>query len=144
MKKKIIAFFALVMMVTGSVAPAAALTQGRDIKTVPIRFRAGSSSATVSGSIKGYATVDYVLRANGGQAMSVALKSRSTSVYFNILPGENKDTGEALNAEPRPVEVTNWSGELPGDGEYIIRVYQVRATARRGATAAYSLTVSIK
>lgn len=132
------------MMLTGSVAPAAALNQADEIKTVPIRFRPGASSATVSGSVKGYATVDYVLKANGGQTMSVALKSRSTSLYFNILPGENKGTGEALNAEPRPVEVTNWSGELPGDGEYIIRVYQVRATARRGATAAYSLTVSIK
>jgi hypothetical protein len=114
------------------------------IKTIPLKFKPGTSSATVTGSVKGDATNDYKFKASGGQTLTVKLTSKNSSLYFNILPAERQQDGVALEAEPRPVEVTEWQGKLPEDGEYIIRVYLVRAAARRGSVASYSLRVEIK
>lgn len=107
-----------------------------------IRFKAGATSGSVSGSVKGYDRKDFVVNGKKGQKMKVDLKSSSTFVYFNIA--DSKDGYAAdMPTEPKPLDVTSWEGTLPKDGDYFIRVYLVRAEARRDGKADFTLNVSI-
>lgn len=108
------------------------------IEVKPIHFTAGASSATVKGSITGYKTVDYRLRAKAGQTMSVELETSNRSNYFNVLP-PGSDAALAIGANLD----NKWTGTLPADGEYRIRVYLMRSAARRNETAKYTLSVGI-
>lgn len=102
------------------------VTAAAQTKKVNVKFKAGSSSGTFSNTVTGYGTVDFIVGAKTGQQMTVKLTSSNTFLYLNIL---NPDTGEVINDEAR--ETTNWSGNLPSNGDYIIEVYLVRAEARR-------------
>ena len=103
-----------------------------------ITFAKGASSATIKGQLKGDADVDYVVRAAAGQTLSVALKVSNRSNYFNVLPPGSADvamyvgqTGEAF------------TGMLPADGDYKVRVYLMRNAARRNETSDYTLTIGV-
>jgi hypothetical protein len=117
----------------------APVVQADGIQTKAVQFAKGKSSATVKGTIKGDQTIDYTLRARAGQAMSVALATKHPSNYFNVLPpGSNGDAifvGSSGGNE--------WTGALPADGEYKVRVYLMRSAARRNEVANYTLTVGI-
>ena len=102
----------------------------------PIQFAKGASSATVKGSFKGGTTIDYKLRAKAGQTMSVALKTSNGSNYFNVLPPGSNDVAIFVGS----TDGNEWTGTLPADGEYTIRVYLMRNAARRNETANYTLT----
>jgi hypothetical protein len=108
------------------------------LESRPLKFAAGASSATVQGSIHGRQTIDYKLRAKGGQTMTVTLKSSNPGLAFNVLPPGSQDV-----AIPDAIARQTWSGTLPADGEYTVRTYLDRAGARRGEKASYSLTVGI-
>ena len=110
------------------------------IVTKRVRFAHGSSSATIKGTIKGYETRDYILGAHAGQTMRVQMATKSTFLYFNVLPPHSD---EALFVGEMQTEPQQWSGTLPTDGDYRIRAYLVRAEARRGGTANFVCTVSI-
>lgn len=103
-----------------------------------VSFKPGTSSATLRGSIKGYETVDYLLGARAGQTMSVTLETDNLASYFNVLP---PGTEAAIAAGSQLGN--KWSGELPADGEYTIRVYLMRSAARRNESAKYTLSVGI-
>jgi hypothetical protein len=109
------------------------------IETRPIQFAKGASSATVKGTIKGDQTVDYKLRARAGQTMSVKLATRHGANYFNVLPPGSNDVALFVGSS----DGNEWSGVLPADGEYKIRVYLMRSAARRNESAAYTLTVGV-
>ena len=103
-----------------------------------VAFAKGAPSATIKGQIKGDAYVDYVVRAAAGQTISVALKVSNRSNYFNVLPPGSTDvamyvgqTGEA------------YTGMLPTDGDYAVRVYLMRNAARRNEVSDYELTVTV-
>ncbi len=110
-----------------------------DIRREPIQFAAGKSGATVKGAVKGYETVDYILRAGAGQTMSVSLKTSNLANYFNVLPPGSSDvaihTGSTSGNE--------FSGTLSATGDYTVRVYLMRSAARRDETANYTLDVNI-
>lgn len=144
MKNRLFAVGVALMLVLFGTGSAARVTQGQGIKTIPVKFKPGTTATTVTGSIKGDGTYDYKFGASGGQSLKIKLISKSTSLYFNLLPAENQKTGEALDVEPRTIEQTEWQGKLPKDGEYIVRVYLNRNAARRGASANYSLQIEIK
>jgi hypothetical protein len=119
------------------VVPAAALIAqaGRQER---VAFKAGTSSATIKGSIKGGETVDYVLGARRNQTMTVTLTTSNGSNYFNVLPPGSEEAiaiGSTVG--------TTWSGPLPADGDYRIRVYLMRNAARRDEQAAYTLSVGV-
>lgn len=118
------------------VLPAAG--QAGEITIEEVRFAKGSSSATLQGHIKGYQTIDYTLRARAGQTMQVSLATRHGANYFNVLP---PGTEEALFVGS--TSGNEWTGPLPIDGEYRIRVYLMRSAARRNEQADYSLTVAV-
>jgi hypothetical protein len=109
------------------------------IESRPLQFAKGTSSATSKGSLKGDKTIDYKLRAKAGETMSVTLKSSNGANYFNVLPPGSG--GEAIFIGS--TSGNEWTGPLPADGEYTVRVYLMRSAARRSETADYTLTVGI-
>lgn len=125
---------ALVVLAASSIATAADV-----IVSKPLQFTKGTSSATVKDTIKGSRTIDYKVRAKVGQTMNVVLKTSNGSNYFNVLPPGSKDVAIFIGS----TEGNEWTGALPADGEYTIRVYMMRSAARRNETANYTLTVGI-
>jgi hypothetical protein len=108
------------------------------IRREPVQFANGATSAVVQGQIKGDVTIDYVVRAAAGQTIDVRLKKSNPQNYFNVLPPGSAggamfvgDTGEG------------YSGLLPADGDYIVRVYLMRPAARRGESSNYALTIGV-
>ncbi|MER2555285.1 MAG: hypothetical protein ABTQ28_18675 [Thauera sp.] len=110
-----------------------------EIRTQAVHFAKGHSSATIEGSIKGYQTVDYTLRAKAGQNMSATLKTGNGANYFNVLPPGSEDEAIFVGSSGG----NEWTGTLPADGEYKLRVYLMRSAARRNETASYTLTVTV-
>jgi hypothetical protein len=106
-----------------------------------VSFAKGASSATVNGKLIGTSdsTRDYVVRAKAGQTLKIELVSKSPIAYYNVLPPgtDLALVNTSTTGEPR------WSGKLPVDGDYTVRVYLMRSAARQGKTAAFSLTISV-
>ena len=109
------------------------------IQSKPVQFAKGATSATVQGTLTGEQTVDYKLRARAGQTMKVSLKTSNGANYFNVLPPGSQDVAIFIGSS----DGNDWTGTLPADGEYSIRVYLMRSAARRNEVADYSLTVGI-
>ena len=110
-------------------------------RTENIQFNPGSSGSKVHGSITGYETVNYKLRARAGQKMHVSMTTDSGANYFNIYapgkgPGDMAMFIGSTNGQ-------KFAGKLPADGVYTIQVFQMRSAARRKETAEYTLKVTI-
>lgn len=119
-----------------ALAPQNSLAQ--NIRQQAVHFQAGASSATLSGRIQGDEAVDYKLSAKAGQRMRVTLQTSTGATTFNVLPpGSNAAIGRGDTSG------NAWTGTLPADGEYAVRVHQLRSAARRYETANYTLTVGI-
>lgn len=113
-------------------------TADTGIRQEKVQFAQGASSTAIKGQLKGDATVDYTVRASAGQMLAIGLKKSNPQNYFNVLPPGSAgsamfvgDTGE------------NYSGLLPTDGAYTVRVYLMRPAARRGETTTYTLTIGV-
>lgn len=118
-----------------AMAVAPALAQQK----VPVQFARGTSSSTIKGTIKGDQYRDYTVNARDGQTLSVSLANPDGRAYFNVLPPGS--TGEAVFIGS--TSGNSFRGPVPGTGNTTIRVYQMRATARRGETASYTLTIGV-
>jgi len=101
-----------------------------------VQFAKGASAAVIKGQLKGDAMVDYLVRAAAGQTLSVELQKTNAQNYFNVMPPGS--TGSAMFVGDSG---ENYSGVLPTDGDYIVRVYLMRPAARRGESSNYTLTV---
>lgn len=122
------------IVVLGTTAP----TFAQGIRSVRVTFKTGTSAATLTGSLKGDETVDYLVNARAGQSMKVTLKTGNSANYFNVLPPGSEAAiamGATIGSE--------WSGALPADGDYRIRLFLMRSAARRNETATYTLAVGI-
>lgn len=106
------------------------------IRQEKVQFANGASSAVIKGQLKGDAMVDYLVRAAAGQTLSVKLQQTNAQNYFNVMPPGS--TGSAMFVGDSG---ENYSGVLPADGDYIVRVYLMRPAARRGESSNYTLTV---
>ncbi len=115
------------------------VAHAEEITTQAVHFAKGHSSATLKGAIKGRQTIDYTLRAKAGQTMSVKLQSAHGANYFNVLPPGSNNVAIFIGSTGG----NEWTGALPADGEYTIRVYLMRSAARRNESAPYTLTVGI-
>lgn len=104
----------------------------------PIQFAKGASAATVKGSLSGDQTMDYTVRARAGQTMTLRFKPSNPSGYFNLLPPQSP---EALHIGS--IAGNEFSGVLPADGKYTVRVFLMRNAARRDEQLRYTLDVSI-
>ena len=101
-----------------------------------IRFERGKSSAVVHGHIAGFDIQDYVVEARAGQQMDIRVKASNPETYF-VLYSIN---GRATDMN----ETDHYSLETTESGDYVIRVFMMRAAARRkGAASDFTLTISI-
>ena len=107
-------------------------------QTVPVTFAKGKSAATVTGSITGDQDRTYTVDARAGQMMTVTLKSTKGNAEMNVFAPGN-DTAISLGA----TDPYKFSTTLPTSGRYRVQVFQMRASARRGETASYNLTIAI-
>jgi hypothetical protein len=105
-----------------------------------VTFANGASSATIKGTLKGGADVDYLVRAAAGQTLEVKVEGTNPQNDFNVLPPGS--TNVAMYVSSMTGE-RSWSGMLPADGDYAIRVYLMRPAARRSESSKYTLTVAV-
>jgi hypothetical protein len=132
MKKTISTLCSVTLLAITLIGNAAAATK-------QIQFAKGKSSATISGTVKGGEDVDHVLRANAGQTLNIDFKASKGAAFFNVVPPGS--TYEALFVGMN--EGDHYSGTLPRDGEYIIRVYLKGAAKDSGKPVKYTLKVGI-
>lgn len=103
-----------------------------------VRFADGTSSTTMTGTVRGYAYRDYVISARPDQIVSVNLNSRNRFTVLTIFTPD----GSNLEGSSQRSEFT---GELLEDGDYVIRVGMMRAEARRkNSISNYSLRISVR
>jgi hypothetical protein len=110
-----------------------------DQKTETIKFGRGATSTVVKGQVNGDHYIDYQVRAGAGQTLSVEMKTGNASSYFNILPPGSGDVAMFIGS----TSGNRFSGVLPTEGDYAIRVYLMRNAARRNESASYTLTVGV-
>lgn len=111
----------------------------QEIRTESVRFEPGASSATLENSIRGYETVDYLLRVQSGQSMNISMASDNGANYFNLMePGE-----ENTAIHTGSIAGNQFEGTTAKSGEYRIRVYLMRSAARRNETASYRLEMIV-
>ncbi|HPU14717.1 MAG TPA: hypothetical protein PK808_01430 [Polymorphobacter sp.] len=107
-------------------------------QVVPVTFAKGKSAATLTGSIKGDQDRSYTIDARAGQTLTVTLKATKGSAEMNVWAPGN-DTALSVGA----ADPYKFTGVLPTTGRYKVQVYQMRASARRGETTSYTLTVAV-
>ncbi len=131
--KIVLVFFAIVL-----VGVSATFAQ---TKRINVKFAKGASSGTYSNTVTGYGSADFYVNAKGGQKMSAKLTSSNRFLYFLVI--RDPKNPEAIADDAR--DATNWTGELPEDGNYIVRVFLVRAEARRNKTPVrFSLRIGVR
>lgn len=136
MKSSSAAFVAALLFLLSSFGNASADPNRR---SEPAHFTKGATSTVIKGQIKGDHYVDYQVRAGAGQTFSVEMKSSNASGYFNILAPGSGDVAMFVGS----TSGNRFSGVLPADGDYAIRVYLMRNAARRNESAGYTLTVGV-
>lgn len=105
-----------------------------------VTFAKGASSSTITGTLKGGADVDYLVRAAAGQTLEVKLQGTNPQADFNVLPPGSANVAMYVSSMSGE---RSWLGMLPADGDYAIRVYLDRPAARRNESSKYTLTVAV-
>ena len=105
-------------------------------RSEPLHFDAGGTLAVASGRVTGRDGIDLLLQARGGERI-VAVLDAGDNGYFNVLPPGS--TGEAIFIGSTSGE--RFEGTLEQAGEYRFRIYQMRASGRRGESFDYTLRV---
>lgn len=126
-------------LVIAGLAIAMTVPAAAQIKTETVVFPRGKTSTTLTGSLKGDLTRDYVVRASAGQTMTVTLSSPNKTAYFNVLPPGSADEAMFIGS----TSGDRFSGRLPSSGPYRVRVYLMRNAARQGQTAPFTLNVAV-
>lgn len=111
---------------------------GAEIRQERVHFKAGTSGTTIKGHIAGRDDIDYLLGAKAGQRMTVELHADNAQAYFNVLPPGSE---EAIFVGS--LSGNRFEGTLPASGDYRVRVYLMRAAARRDEQAHFSLKLQI-
>lgn len=131
MKKRERAWTAVLLFVV------VALTGFGSVASERVSFDKGVNSATFTAALgEGH---DYVLGAKAGQTLTVALQGPS-DVYFNVVPPSSQDAlvNISITGDAR------WSGSVKQDGDYTVRVYQMRSAARRGKNPTFTITLAVR
>jgi hypothetical protein len=110
-------------------AASAAQCRGTDrAVTRQVNFARGRTTAVIKDRVKLCTSHEWVLRARGGQTMTVHIATGNKTSFTVQSPSGTIEDADG---------VKDWSGELPENGEYIIIV-------GTDATAAYTLEVTIR
>lgn len=100
-----------------------------------VHFAKGTSKITIKESVVRGDQDRYYIGANAGQTMTVKITSTEDNAVFQIYRAGEKETLKGAGEED---DATNWSGELPANGQYVIVVGGTRGNAT------YALTISIE
>lgn len=103
-----------------------------------VQFARGASSSTVTGAIRGYQFRDYRVVVRAGQMLKVNMTRLRGSPYFNVLEPGQRDVAIFVGS----TSGSDFEIRTSQNGAYTIRVYQMRASARRNETASYRLTIA--
>jgi membrane-bound inhibitor of C-type lysozyme len=103
-----------------------------------VNLDASTGTATVSGTLKGDKHKRYVFNGNTGQTVAIEFHSSKPLLYYNVIKGD-----EAIFNGSAAVDEQHWSTTLSSGGDFLIDVHFMRAQARRGALATYTLSVSV-
>jgi len=117
---------ALLLVVSASIAQTG--------KTQRVRFARGRTTAVLKGAVVRGTNDRYVLGARRGQTMIVHITSREKNAVFTILGPDAR----ALQGTEEGLDATDWTGELPLNGDYSVRVSPTRGNAT------YTLEVTIR
>jgi hypothetical protein len=96
--------------------------------TRQVNFARGRTTAVIKNTVRLCTSHEWVLRARGGQTMTVHIATGKKTSFTVQGPSGTIEDADG---------VKDWSGELPENGEYIIIV-------GTDATAAYTLEVTIR
>lgn len=126
----------LILIVCALIAPSICAAQ--PITEHRVSFAPGTSGTALRSRIEGSQIIDYILGARAGQVMTVDFAPTNPSAYFNVMRG----------TDPAAIFIgstsgNSFSGALPADGDYRIRVYLMRSAARRNEVADFTLSVGI-
>jgi hypothetical protein len=133
MMSKSLILAALLVLVAGSAAFA---QRGGKAEPSRIEFKRGTSSTTISGTVRGDEEAEYTLAAKQGQRLTIKLTSvPAKSSVFQLLGPENDTLGLEFDAN------YSYTGVLPKTGDYFISVK--RPTEAKG-TSRYKLTITVK
>ena len=96
-------------------------------------------TATVSASISGHESVTYLLEARTGQSLDIRLASNNIHSNLRITaPAAPRALHDGAGSNPQ------YSGVLPRDGIYRIRVFLNPAAADNKEMADFSLNIRLK
>lgn len=129
---------AVASLLIGLAVASASQAADAEVRQERVAFAKGASSATLQGQLKGYETIDYLVDARAGQKISVRLEPTNGANYFNVLPPGSADAAMHVGQDGEP-----YTGTLPDDGDYAIRVYLMRNAARRNETSDFKLTIAV-
>lgn len=106
----------LIQVLAGNAAPVANFSLN---VTIPVRihFAPGATSAQVQGTTNQSRVVTYLLKANGGQTMTVNLTAPPNSAGITIYGLQD---GQPLIRSQSGA--TSWTGQLPMTQDYVIQV----------------------
>jgi hypothetical protein len=121
------------------VVMAAKLSASNGTRQVPVEFADGTARTQVSGHIAGRDSVDHVVPAAAGQTLAVTLSADSPMAYFNVLPPGSEEAVFIGSTSGN-----TFRGVLENSGDHTIRVYLMRAGARRGESSNYTLDVLLR
>ncbi|WP_056453455.1 hypothetical protein [Brevundimonas sp. Root1279] len=119
--------------------PAIAQDPAAPTRSERVAFAEGAGSATVTGTITGYETVDYVIPGEAGERLTVNLQTNTSTAYFNVT---GPDASEAMFVGS--VTGNRFSEVLATGGDYTVRIYLMRNAARRSQKVDYTLTVAMR
>jgi hypothetical protein len=107
-------------------------------KVVQVRFPTGATEASYTDSFAGYAYVDYNFDARADQNLTAEItQSDGDKAIMTVMRN-----GDPIESDASMVQ--GWTGILPENGRYTIRVGQMRNDARTGDEAVkFSLTIRI-
>lgn len=95
--------------------------------------------AVLKAHIKGDHYIDYLFNARAGQLLDIRLTSNHAANYFNLLPPGEQYQALFIGSS----EGAHYQGQLTQSGDYRIRVYLMRAAARRHESANFSLQLKL-
>lgn len=103
-----------------------------------VAVAAGAAQA-LSGTLKGYQFVDYLIPLKAGQSVVMKLKTSNPSSFFNVVAPGVTDGAMFIGSA--------WGDRFetvaPVTGDYLVRVYLMRNAARRNEVARYNLSVQV-
>ena len=117
---------AALLVTTALVAPA------QNDRTRRIRFERGRTTKVIKDAVVRGTRDRYILGARRGQTMTVHITSLEDNAVFDVYRTGNSQPLAGAQ------ETTDWSGELPRSGDYVIEVSGTRGNA------SYTLEVTIR